>query len=306
MSDETAALFPGFTEHRIDVDGAQIFARVAGSGPPVLLLHGYPQTHACWWRIAPVLASQFTVVAADLRGYGRSIGPPADAAHENYSKRTMANDAVGVMRALGYSRFAVVGHDRGARVAYRLALDHPQVPTRIAVLDILPTLDNWERMRWQSAISAYHWPFLAQPYPLPETLIAADPVYYVIHTLESWTGSKSLDCFAPQALADYRAQLNHPPSLNAVCEDYRAGASLDRERDGEDRAAGRRIACQVQVLWSTRYLGRGTPDPLAVWQPWCEQVSGSAFDCGHFLAEEAPQATCEALSPFLRQDLVPI
>jgi haloacetate dehalogenase len=293
-------LFPGFATHRIKTDGAEIFARVGGAGPPLLLLHGYPQTHACWNRIAPALAKEFTVVCADLRGYGASTGPAADAEHENYSKRTMGRDAVLLMRALGFDRFAIAGHDRGARVAYRLALDQPEILTHLAVLDIVPTLENWEGMTWQKALFSYHWPFLAQPYPLPEMLISSDADYYVLHTLESWTKAKSLDCFGPDALQHYRVLLENPASLNAVCEDYRAGAGIDRERDAADRDAGRKITVPTLAIWSTHYLGRGGNDPGAVWQRWCTDVRSVSVDSGHFVMEEAPDATLAALLPFLR------
>jgi len=297
-------LFPGFAEHRIKTPGAEIYARVGGSGPPVLLLHGYPQTHVCWHKMAPALAREFTLVVADLRGYGQSSCPRGDGGLKTYTKRAMAEDMVALMRTLGHERFAVGGHDRGGRVAYRLALDHPAAVTRHVAFDILPTIDVWDRMRWKGAIASYHWGFLAQPYPLPETLIAVDPAYYVAHTLEGWTGDKTLDCFHPDALAAYKASLEALPRIHAVCEDYRAGAKTDRDLDEADRESGLRIVCPTLVLWATNYIGRTTPDPLAIWRPWCTELEGAAIESGHFMAEENPEGTLVALLPFLRRDVV--
>ncbi len=295
-----ADLFAGFGLERIKTAGAEIFARVGGSGPPVLLLHGYPQTHHCWHKIAPVLARSHTVVMADLRGYGSSACPRGDGGLATYAKRAMGEDMIELMRSLGHGPFAVCGHDRGGRVAYRMALDHPGVVSALAVLDILPTLEVWERLTAASAIASYHWSFLAQPYPLPETLIATDPAYYVVHTLETWTGGRNLDCFDPAALAIYKAALDDPMRIHAVCEDYRAGARADRQHDEADRAAGQRIACPTLALWGSSYVGKGGADPLAIWRPWCSgSLEGAEIASGHFLAEENPAATLAALLPFL-------
>ncbi len=293
-------LFPGFAERRIKTRAVEIFARVGGARPPLLLLHGYPQTHVCWHKIARALAAEFFVVVADLRGYGQSSAPPGDPEHRVYSKRTMAEDCVELMRALGHDRFMVAGHDRGARVGYRLALDRPEIVTRLVVLDILPTFEVWERMNAAAALSSYHWSFLAQPHPMPETLIAAAPAYYVDHTLASWTRDKTLAAFAPEALDHYRAQLVSPERIHAVCEDYRAGASIDRHADAEDRMASRKIACPTLVLWGSNYVGKSTADPLAIWQLWCAHASGWEIESGHFLAEEKPEETLAATLPFLR------
>jgi haloacetate dehalogenase len=299
---EVPDLFPGFATRRIATAAGEIFARVGGSGPPLLCLHGYPQTHVCWHRVAPALAGECTVVAMDLRGYGQSSAPPGDPEHTVYSKRAMAEDCIAVMQALGHNRFMVMGHDRGARVAYRLALDYPAVITRLIPLDILPTADVWARMTAASAIRAYHWPFLAQPYPLPETLIAAAPGFYVEHTLRSWTKNRTLACFAPAALAHYRALLGTPERIHAVCEDYRAGATIDRAADEADRKTGRRISCPTLILWGSDYVGRGGVDPLEIWREWCgSDVRGKQTASGHFLAEENPDATLAALRPFLRE-----
>jgi haloacetate dehalogenase len=294
-------LFPGFATHRIKAPGGEIFARVGGSGPPIVCLHGYPQTHACWHRIAGEIARSHTVVAMDLRGYGASSAPPGDAGHVTYSKRAMAEDAIAVMEALGHRRFTVMGHDRGARIAYRLALDHPAAVERLIVLDVLPTGEVWRRLTPESAVAAYHWAFLAQPKPLPETLIAGAPAYYVDHTLKSWTGEKTLDCFDPLALGQYRALLAAPERIHAVCEDYRAGATIDRRLDEADRTAGRKIGCPTLVLWGSDYVGRGQADPLAIWRDWCTDVRGREIVSGHFLAEENPRDTAQAVLGFLAE-----
>jgi haloacetate dehalogenase len=294
-------LYPGFdTEFIEGAAGNRIHVRIGGAGPPLVLLHGYPQTHVCWHRIAPDLARTHQLVIADLRGYGASDAPPADAAYATYSKRAMAEDILGVMRKLGHDRFSVIGHDRGARVAYRLALDHPSAVDRLVILDILPTLEVWERLRWAAAISAYHWQFLAQPSPLPEALIGGAPEFYVERTLAGWTREKTLDAFDPQALLHYRVMLRDPARLAAVCEDYRAGASIDRRLDQESRAAGQRIAAPTLVLWGSDYVGKGAADVIDIWRGWASDVRGAEIRSGHFLAEENPAATFAAIAPFLR------
>jgi haloacetate dehalogenase len=295
-------LFAGFAVRRIAVPGVEIFARIGGAGPPLLLLHGYPQTHHCWHAVAGRLAEHRTVVAADLRGYGASSVPEVDPAHHAYSKRQMAADMVALMRALGHDRFAVAGHDRGGRVAYRMALDHPGAVTRLLALDIVMTAQVWRGMDQAVAIKSYHWPFLAQPHPLPETLINANPAFYADWTLASWTRPRNLSCFAPAALERYRALLADPARVRAVCEDYRAGATVDRELDEGDLAAGRRIACPMLALWGSDYVGRGAASPLALWREIADDVSGEAIEAGHFLAEEAPEATVSAMLAFLAKE----
>jgi haloacetate dehalogenase len=295
----TADLFPGFAERRIDTGGAEIFVRTGGRGVPLLLLHGYPQTHVCWHKIAPELARHATLVVADLRGYGASSIPPSDAEHAAYSKQAMAEDCRKVMRALGHERFVVGGHDRGGRVAYRLALDHPEAVRALIPIDILPTAEVWRRITAERAVSGYHWAFLAQPHPLPETLIGREPIYYLEHTLKSWAGPRDLSAFSAEALAHYRALMKDPARVHAMCEDYRAGASIDRRLDEADLAASRRIACPTFVIWGSEYLGRGSARPLDVWRPWCRELSGMEIRSGHFLAEENPQDTLAALVPFL-------
>ena len=295
-----ADLFSGFAEHRIKTHGAEIFVRTGGTGPALLLLHGYPQTHVTWHKIAPELARHVTLVLADLRGYGASSAPPGDAEHKTYSKRTMAEDCLAVMRALGHERFMVGGHDRGGRVAYRLALDHPKAVRALIPIDILPTAEVWRRMTAERAVSGYHWQFLAQPYPLPERLIAKEPVFYVEHTLKSWARSGTLSHFSAEALAHYRTLLQEPSRVHAVCEDYRAGATVDWQHDEADLAAGRKIACPTFLLWGSDYLGRGGAKPLEAWRAWCgNELSGAEVESGHFLAEENPKDTLAALLPFI-------
>jgi haloacetate dehalogenase len=299
MSD-LADLFPGFASKWINTEAGTIFARVGGEGPPLALIHGFPETHVMWHRIAPELAKRFTVVAMDLRGYGWSTAPRGDGGREVYSKRAMAGDVVAVMQELGHVRFAAVGHDRGARVGYRLALDHPGRVERLALLDIIPTLLMWDRMDAKSAMQVYHWTFLAQPEPVPEKAIGGDPVAWLDHTLASWTKTKSLDGFDARALAHYRAFFNNPDRIHACCEDYRAGATTDLAQDREDKAAGKTIDCPVAVIWGAAGIPAAGASPLDAWrETFAPKAVGEAVDAGHFLAEENPQATLAALLPFL-------
>ena len=278
-----------FSTERIDTGEAVIHVRRGGSGPPLLLLHGHPQTGAMWHRVAPRLAEHFTVVVPDLRGYGASSKPRTTGDHEPYSKRAFGRDLFAVMSHLGAARFAVAGHDRGGRTAYRMALDEPARIERLAVLDIVPTVEMWDAMDARLAMENWHWLFLAQPAPFPEATISADP--------DRWYFRDRPERFDPDALAEYRAALRDPETIRALCEDYRAGATFDRELDAADRADGRRIGCPVLVLWSS--LEDLDPlDPLAVWRRWADDVEGRGLDCGHFLAEERPEETFEALSTF--------
>jgi haloacetate dehalogenase len=292
-------LFPGFSSHWLDTDAGRIFARIGGSGPPLVLQHGFPESHVMWHRIAPALAERFTLVIPDLRGYGWSSVPASEQGGA-YSKRDMANDIVTIMEALGHATFGFVGHDRGARVGYRLALDHPGRLTKLALLDISPTLAMWEGMDAGRAMQVYHWTFLAQPAPMPEKLIGGAPVFWLEHTLASWTKAQSLEAFDPGALAHYRAFFNDPARIHAVCEDYRAGATLDLALDRADRDAGRTINSPVFVLWGASGIpGRGA-SPLDIWQQtFAPNAEGQAVDSGHFVAEENPQATLSALLPWL-------
>ncbi len=292
-------LFPGFEARRFQTTGAEVFARIGGSGAPLLLLHGYPQTHVMWHPVAERLAQHFTLVVADLRGYGESSCPETVEDHITYSKRAMAKDMIEVMTALGHERFAVLAHDRGARAAYRLGLDDPERIERMTLLDIVPTHAMWSAMGRVLALKAYHWPFLAQPAPLPETLISREPVYYIEHTLASWTAAKDLSAFADEALEHYRRQFAGWERIHACCEDYRAGASYDFEADAKDREEGNKIACPTQVVWGSAGFPGETGGPLGIWREWCDRVEGEAVDCGHFVVEEAPEATLAAILPFL-------
>ena len=287
-------MFDGFDEGRLTLDHSEVYYRKGGSGPPVLLLHGFPQTHAAWHRVAPLLAGQYTVVVPDLRGYGRSPGPAPDAAHDHYAKRAMAQDVLALMRSLGFPRFFVAGHDRGARVGYRLALDVPESVAALAPIDIVPTIEMWDRMGMAGALRSYHWAFLAQPAPMPETLIGADPRFYLHHLLRRWAGD--FGAIEGPALADYERSFAQPATVVACCEDYRAGATVDVAHDRADRDAGRKLACPVLAMWAIRYLS--SQSPLATWQRWADDVREVALDCGHFVAEEQPQACAQALAEF--------
>jgi haloacetate dehalogenase len=289
-------MFDAFEKRRVRTGDADIFALTGGQGPPLLLLHGYPQQHVMWHRVAPRLAAGFSLVIPDLRGYGDSAGPAPDAQHLNYSKRAMAADMTGLMTALGHPRFSIAGHDRGGRVAYRLALDHPDRVVRLAVLDILPTFEVWQRMNNEAAMRSYHWLFLAQPAPLPERLIGLDPDFYLRHLLNRWAGSQ--EALDPAAVAEYARHFRKPSVIGATCEDYRAGASVDLEHDRADRAAGRRLSCRLLVLWGRRYLAGQAASPLDVWRQWAGDVREVALECGHFLAEEQPEACAAAMQEF--------
>ena len=288
--------FAGFELSRRTVGEVSLRFRVGGSGPPLLLLHGYPQTHAMWGPVAAGLAADFTVVAPDLRGYGGSSAPPTVPGHETYGKRAMAADGVALMQQLGFDRFDVAGHDRGGRVAYRMALDSPDAVRRLTVLDVVPTAEVWARADARFALGYWHWAFLAQPAPLPETLIGSDPERFFF---TSGFG-RAIAGFRPEAVADYTRAVRDPAVVHAMCEDYRAGATCDRELDEADRAAGRRITAPVQVLWAGRGALADWYDPLEVWRGWADDVTGSALDCGHFLAEELPADTLAALLGFHR------
>jgi haloacetate dehalogenase len=286
--------FPGFRRARIPTAGAEINVVHGGSGPPVLLLHGAPQTHAMWHAVAPRLAERYTVVACDLRGYGDSSKPQGGGSHAEYSFRTMASDQLEVMRALGYDRFALVGHDRGARVGHRLALDHPDALERLAVLDIVPTSYVYEHTDRRLATLYYHWFFLIQEEPLPERLIGADPLFFLRRVLAF---SGGLEGYAPEALAEYERCFLDPATIRGLCEDYRAAASIDLEHDAADR--DRRVACPLLVLWGRRSAVGALYDPLNVWRAFASDVRGHAVDAGHFLVEERPDETLAALETFL-------
>jgi haloacetate dehalogenase len=300
MPPETIAADDHFASSEIDTGEARIFVRRSGSGPPVLLLHGFPQTHLMWRSVAPLLARSFTVVCADLRGYGHSSCPVSAADHAPYAKRALARDMVAVMQELGFARFPVAGHDRGGRVAYRMALDHPDRVARLAVLDVLPTETVWQRADARFALAFWPWSLLAQPEPLPERILAAAPDAIVDHALGEW-GTPSA-AFPAEVRAAYMQALQDPDHAHAICEEYRAAATIDREHDKTDRVNGRRIVCPLLVLWSAR----GALDawyaeesgPVALWQAWGDDVQGQALDAGHFFPEEVPERTADALSRF--------
>jgi haloacetate dehalogenase len=295
-------MFSGFEASVVDVGETTIFIRRTGSGRPLLLLHGFPQTHLMWRRVAPALAEEFTVVCADLRGYGASGKPPSKPDHAPYSKSVMALDMVRVMAAQGFSRFSVVGHDRGARVAYRMALDHPDRIERLALLDIIPTGEAFRRADARLALSYWPWSLLAQPEPLPERLITADPEIVVDDALGNWGSDRA--SFPPEIRAAYIEALRDPQTVHAICEEYRAAATIDFAKDTEDRDANRRISCPVLALWSE---GSGLDSwyeeaggPLSIWRNWAADVTGRAISGGHFFPEENPAETTSELRSFFR------
>ncbi len=285
-------MFEGFTLERIDVGEAQLRVRYARCGPAVLLLHGHPRTHATWEKVAPMLLRDgYSVVCPDLRGYGGSSKPATTADHEPYSKRAMARDGTALMHALGFAHFAVVGHDRGAYVAFRTAMDHPGAVTHLAVLDAVPIGEALVRCDARFAEAWYHWFFLAQPAPLAERVISADP--------DAWY-KPSRRNKSTEAFDDYYAAIHDPQTIHAMCEDYRAGLHIDRAHDEADKEAGRRIACPTLAVWARADdMERLYGDPLAIWREWASHVRGVAIDCGHHLAEEAPQELAAILSQFV-------
>jgi haloacetate dehalogenase len=289
-------LFPGFESLWIDGPEGKIFARAGGSGALVILLHGFPQTHACWRHIAPRLAKTHRVIMPDLRGYGWSAAPHGDAA--TYAKRAMGEDVLAILDHVGAVRSHIIGHDRGARVAYRFALDHPGRAISLALLDILPTFHVWNAIDSGKAPAA-HWGFLAQSAPGPETEIAKDPTGYVDGLMAKWTKAGNLKPFA-DALRSYHDSASVPERIAAYCNDYRAGATLDRVADEADLAANKTVDCPTLVLWGDFYLTGSEPDLLGIWQrSFTPRATGRMLDAGHFLAEEAPDETAHALLAFL-------
>jgi haloacetate dehalogenase len=297
-------MLEGFTAETVDTGETTIFARRKGHGPPLVLLHGFPQTHVMWHRVAPALAETFTVVCADLRGYGASGTPASTPDHAPYAKRAMATDIVRLMEARGFAQFAVAGHDRGGRVAYRLALDHPTRVSRLAVLDVVPTLEAFERADARLALAFWPWSLLAQPAPLPERLIAGAPDAVIDDAASQW-GTDAAS-FSPEARAAYVAALENPAHVHAVCEEYRAAAALDVEHDKADRQARHRITCPTLALWAAgSALDRWYADaggPLGIWRGWAENVSGHAVAGGHFFPEQCPRETVRALRTFFTPD----
>lgn len=289
---------PGFTRRRVDLPGITLSVQEAGKGPALVLLHGYPQNGMCWAGVAGHFLRRHRVIIPDLRGYGGSDAPPDDAAHRAYSKRQMAADIVALLDALDIPSAMVLGHDRGARVSYRLALDHPHRVSRLGIIEIAPTADYWANWGAELAMAAYHWTFLAQPAPLPERMIGADPVAYIDHTLQSWTQAKSLAVFPPESLQSYRDQAMDAAHLHAMCADYRAGATTDRADDEEDRAAGRKITAPLRFLYGHHGFPARTGDPEGIWRNWATQVTAGACDSGHFVMEENPDAVIKAFASF--------
>jgi haloacetate dehalogenase len=295
---DTSALFPGFEAKWLDGDEGRIFARVGGSGPALVLIHGFPQTHAMWHRIAPQLAQTHTVICPDLRGYGWSSAPPSQGG-ARYAKREMGKDIVAIMEQLGHVTFAVAGHDRGARVAYRLALDHPGRLTRLALLDILPTFFVWQQIK-AGAMPGAHWTFLAGEKPGPEREIGLDPAAYFEGLMARWTASASLDAFSSGALASYRASCNDPTRIHAMCEDYRAGATLDLDADLADLKTGKVVGCPTLLVWGNFYLTGKDVNPLDVWRgSFAPDAVGTQVSGGHFVAEEDAPGTLAALRGLL-------
>ena len=288
--------FPGFERRRIATSGADINLVTGGSGPPLLLLHGYPQTHVLWRKLAPRLAQDFTLVIPDLRGYGDSSKPPGGPDQAAYSKRALAQDQVETMAALGHERFRVAGHDRGARVTHRLLRDHPGRIERAALLDIVPTLYRFETIDQKAATGSYHWFFLIQPAPFPERLIGAEAEYYLRHSFGLDRNPTALE---PEIFAEYLRCFSNPETIRATCDEYRAGAGIDLEHDRADRA--RKIAMPLLVLWG-RSSGQGSGyDMLAVWRDHAEDVRGQPIDSGHFLPEDAAEETYAALRTFFKE-----
>ena len=294
-------MFDGFDGAEIRTKDTSIFLRRSGSGPPLLLLHGFPQTHAMWRDVAPRMARTFTVVCADLRGYGRSGCPASTPDHTPYSKRAMALDMVEVMEKLGFPEFFVAGHDRGGRVAYRMALDHPDRVSKAAVLDIIPTGEAWARADAHFSLGFWPWSLLAQNEPLPEHILNATAEVIIDNALDNW-GSAS-ETFSPGIRSAYADVLRDPDHAHAICEEYRAAATIDRDHDEADRKAGRRITCPVHVLWSGKgplaswYKNDG--GPIGIWRKWAVNVQGEALAGGHFFPEELPDQTAALLSRFL-------
>ena len=288
-------MFEGFENLKIETRGATINLVKGGDGPPLLLLHGYPQTHVMWHKVAPLLAQDFTVVAADLRGYGDSGKPHGDPDHLNYSKRAMAQDQAEVMEQLGFESFLLVGHDRGGRVAHRLTKDHPQRVHKLATLDIIPTHRMFQIVDKEMATNTYHWFFLIQPYDFPERVIGADADYFIRSRFERVKDAAKV--FPPEAIEEYVRCFNDPTAIHGACEDYRAGASIDLAHDEADFE--QKVNCPHLALWSaTGYVGR-TQDVLQVWRDYSTDVHGRSLPCGHYIAEELPDETHYLLKGFL-------
>jgi len=288
-------ILKGFKEQRRAVNGGiNINYAIKGDGPPLLLLHGYPQTHAKWHKIAPALAERFTVVAPDLRGYGDSDKPEGDEKHITYSKREMAKDQVELMQSLGFEKFQIVGHDRGARVTHRLCRDHPQRIERAVIMDIIPTAEVYARMTKATATAYFHWFFLIQPRPYPETLLGNSAQFHMDYLANALGGK----VFSQEAFAEYMRWFQNPASIHASCEDYRAGATIDLEHDALDKH--KKLSCPLLVLWGESSLVGLAYDNMAIWRDYAENVEGKGIPGSHFIAEESPDETFKALLDFLK------
>ncbi|GAB7533887.1 alpha/beta fold hydrolase [Burkholderia sp. 3C] len=293
-------MFDGFKSATTFVDNTEIHAIIGGDGPPLLLLHGHPQTHVIWHKITPFLARHFTVVAADLRGYGDSGKPVGSEDHATYSKRRMALDQVGLMRALGFESFMVIGHDRGGRVAARMAIDHPDVVTRLVTLDIAPTLSMYEQTSFEFARAYWHWFMLVRPAPFPETLIRADPKLFLDQSMCS--GSAGRTPFTDEAYAEYLRCISNPQTAHGMCEDYRASISIDLDHDRDALQQGKQIRCAFLALWGENNVIHHHFDALNEWRKFAPHVEGGPLPCGHFIPEEIPDLLLERMLPFLLEN----
>ncbi len=293
-------LFDGFRREFITVDGVDLHAVIGGDGPPFLLLHGYPQSHLMWHRVAPQLARRYTVVVPDLRGYGDSAKPASDPDHVTYCKRTNARDQVELMATLGYDRFYVAGHDRGARITHRMALDHPDAVLRAAVLDIAPTLTVFETVSQATATDYYHWFFLTRPHGFPEHMIGLDPETFLKNVLGRFWENR--EAFTEEVMAEYVRCFSDPATIHASCEDYRAGATIDLDHDRADRAAGNLVDCPLLVLWGLNGRVEKNFDVMATWREKARDVRGHGVASGHFIPEEAPAETLAAFEGFFVDD----
>ncbi len=294
----TSSDLPGFSHQMIANGSVNLSIHVGGTGPALVLLHGFPQNHMAWAGLVPELSKHFTCIVPDLRGYGDSDAPHDDPDHVTYSKRVMAQDLAAVLDHFDLRKAHVLGHDRGARVAYRFALDHPDRIEKLGILEILPTSEYWDAWGAVLGLAAYHWTFLAQPSPLPERMINADPQAYIDWTLQSWTLNKSLDPFPASALASYRRQSASPARIHAMCADYRSGASYDRKLDEDDKANGNKIKAPVMFLYSDHGFPARIGSAETIWQNWAEDVRTQSCTCGHFVMEENPAAVLDCFLPF--------
>ncbi|RQO36030.1 alpha/beta hydrolase [Herminiimonas sp. KBW02] len=289
--------FAGFERQTAEVNGVRIAYIKGGSGPALLLLHGHPQTHVIWHKVAQTLAQHYTVIASDLRGYGDSDKPQGLPDHSNYSKRVMGEDQIALMAHLGFNQFLLMGHDRGGRVAYRMALDHPAVIRKLVVLDVAPTLAMYEKANRAFATAYYHWFFLTRPAPFPETLVNSHPDVYLQHTIAG--RSAGMKPFTPEAYAEYLRCLRDPATIHGICEDYRASAGIDLEHERADLAAGNKIQAPMLTLWGKHGVIEQCFQPLEEWQHLAANVHGHALDCGHYIPEDEPQLLLDEVLPFL-------